>query len=113
MNAVCSTTKKPFVIRIDFAADQKWVITYANRTDQSFGGASVDGDERQVDFTNFRFGPQYKCPYCAAKGVVHCSCGILGCIDEKSDRFECGSCGKTGKISGSVKTLEGRRGKAQ
>ena len=111
MDAVCGKTRKPFILRFDVGADDKWVLTYGLTTVPSGSG---EGSKRKVDLTNFRFGPQYKCPYCGQDGLVQCGCGRgLSCKSSHSDDFVCGHCGKSGTVNGSIDSLEGKSGRGQ
>jgi hypothetical protein len=109
-HAKCSKTKKPFIIRFDKGADGKWCMTYGLVPVQP---TQNSGSTETMDFSRFRIGPQYKCPYCGNKTIVECGCGSIGCYDGKSETYYCHECNTSGKVSGSIVSLKGKGGNAQ
>lgn len=112
----CVKEKKLFHARYDFAADDRWVLTYGIR-DDVFKSMSIsenaEKNQKTIDLSNARTGPQYKCPYCGNNSFVRCGkCKKLTCYDD-SGVFTCVSCGSSGKVSGVISNLEGSKGKAQ
>lgn len=104
LNAKCIRNKQDFYIRYDFAADDRWCLTYGVKTLPS-GENSVSSSGKQVDISNCRTGPQYKCPWCGSKDFVRCGrCAKLTCYDG-SGTFTCAYCGNSGKVSGHIKDI--------
>ena len=95
----CAKTRQPFYVRHDFAADDRWVLTYGVK--EIPGGENVGGAGMQVDYTSVRTGPQYKCPHCGNRRFFRCGkCGEYTCHPNPEKRdFECANCGHTGQLS--------------
>lgn len=107
LSAKCAKTNQPFYIRHDFAADDRWVITYGVKelpsAEISFGGPL------QIDYGSIRVGPQYKCPHCGNEHFVRCgACGKYTChpCDETKKEFKCSYCAYEGTISGYIESVE-------
>ncbi len=108
----CIKTKKPFFARYDFAYDGVWVLSYG-LTEKPADTVSGDSGTVTVDVSKSRTGPQYRCPHCGSRYFVRCGmCGALTCWNG-SDAYACGSCGRTGKVSGYIDAMEGKRDHAQ
>lgn len=110
----CVRTHKKFYARYDFAYDGVWVLTYGLK-DKPFDIISRDDsiNVTQIDLSNSRTGPQYRCPYCGNVGFVRCSqCGNLTCHSGNGD-FVCDHCGNMGIVSGTIDSLEGNRSYSQ
>lgn len=114
MDIYCTKTRQRFHQRYDFAADDMWALTYGIKDEEFSRMAASDSTrKRKVDFSNFRFGPQYKCPYCGNNDFVRCGvCQKLTCQDG-SELFECAYCGNSGSILGTIDSLEGSKGMSQ
>ena len=119
VKAYCGTTRKPFYIRYDKAADGVWVESYGLKEipaedATSFGGSStVD-----IDVSKARTGPQYKCPWCGNLGYwKHSSdpsCQSVTCWDYKTmTDLACGKCGKLCSLGGTIQKLDGSEGHGQ
>lgn len=104
----CTRTHKTFYARYDFAYDGVWVLTYGLKdkpSDASVGGS--DGGIIEIDVSNSRTGPQYRCPYCGNTVFVRCGkCGKLTCYPGKGT-FACDHCGNRGEVNGTIDSLEG------
>lgn len=114
MEIWCEKTRQLFHQRYDFAADDRWALTYGIK-DSEFVHISASQQEgkKKVNFSNLRTGPQYKCPYCGNENFVKCgACEKLTCYSGDGE-FECVSCGNTGKVTGTINSLEGTRGDTQ
>ena len=116
MDIKCTKEKKLFHLRYDFAADDRWVLTYGIRDDvfKSMSESENSGkSQKTIDISEARTGPQYKCPYCGNDSYVRCGkCRKLTCYDD-SGRFSCAHCGNSGKVSGVIKDIDGSGGRAQ
>lgn len=96
----CAKTRQPFYVRHDFAADDRWVLTYGVK--EIPRGENVGGAGMEVDYTAVRMGPQYKCPHCGNKSFVRCGqCGEYTCHPAGSEQkdFKCAHCDHEGEIS--------------
>jgi len=110
----CVKTRLLFHQRYDFAADNKWVLTYGIK-DKEFVRISDQGtgNRKKIDYSKLRTGPQYKCPYCGNRNYVQCGkCGKLTCYSGNGN-FECVSCGNCGSVSGTIDSMEGAKGETQ
>lgn len=109
LKARCANTHKDFYIRHDFAADDRWVLTYGLKELPTSG--DVSGVGMQVDYGSVRVGPQYKCPHCGNTNIVHCGkCGEYTCHpagEEKKD-FKCAHCDLEGTINGHIESVEAK-----
>lgn len=109
LKAKCASTNRDFYIRHDFAADDRWVLTYGVK--ELPGGENVSGAGMEVDYTTARTGPQYKCPYCGMKNFVRCGkCGKYTCHPGGAENkyFKCAHCGHEGEISGYITSVEAK-----
>lgn len=113
LKILCVQEKKSFHARYDFAADDRWVLTYGIK-DAGFSDIhNSDGNSKKIDIGQSRTGPQYRCPYCGNKDYVRCGkCKKLTCYSGDGD-FECASCGNIGTVTGVIDNIEGSKGKAQ
>lgn len=109
----CQENGKLFFARYDFAADDRWVLTYGIPENEMSSAQHINNRSlRTVDVENSRLGPQYRCPYCGNDAYVRCGkCGKLTC--NSSDYFTCAYCGNSGTVSGQIKSQEGESGRAQ
>ncbi len=114
MDIRCAHSKQLFHQRYDFAADDKWALTYGIKDTEFMGMAdNMPRGTQKVDFAKMRTGPQYKCPYCGNKDFVRCGkCHALTCYDD-SGVFTCAFCGHSGRVTGVIDSLEGTQGEAQ
>ena len=78
LKAKCVNTNQDFYIRHDFAADDKWVLTYGLKEIPI--GENVSGVGMEVDYTSVRIGPQYKCPHCGNKEFIKCVVKIFSIV---------------------------------
>ena len=110
----CRETKKMFYARYDFAADDRWVLTYGIPEDKMSDSCNEkSGKIGKVDVANGRTGPQYCCPYCGNIHFVKCGiCGKLVCWGNES-WFRCVYCGHSGEIQGVIQEQDGEGGTAQ
>lgn len=109
LKAKCGSTNRDFYIRHDFAADDRWVLTYGVK--ELSGGENVSGAGMEVDYTTARTGPQYKCPYCGMKNFIRCGkCGEYTCHPGSAENkhFKCAHCGHEGEISGHITSVEAK-----
>lgn len=100
LKARCGKTSRDFYIRHDFAADDRWVLTYGLKDIPI--GETITGATAEVDYTAVRIGPQYKCPHCGNIYFVHCSaCHGYVCHpgNHVTRDFNCTYCGNKGKVS--------------
>ena len=100
LKARCGKTSRDFYIRHDFAADDRWVLTYG--VTELPVGETVTGATREVDYTAVRLGPQYKCPHCGNREFVRCGvCQKYVCHPGTNITrdFRCTYCAHEGKIS--------------
>lgn len=99
LKAKCASTHKDFYIRHDFAADDRWVLTYGVKELPS--GGDIGGSGMQVDYSSVRVGPQYKCPHCGNVSFIHCgTCGEYTCHPSSDQKeCECAHCGNKGQLS--------------
>lgn len=96
----CERTDRTFYLRYDYAADDRWVLTRGVTSLPTGQGPSLGSSNSQVDISNSRTGPQYKCPYCGNTGFVrHHRCGKLTCRDSRTDTFRCSYCNEKGVVS--------------
>lgn len=103
LNAKCEKCGKDFYPRYDYAADDKWVLTYGLK--ELPQGGHADGSGSEVDISNARTGPQYKCPWCGNESFVKCgSCKKITCYSGQGT-FKCAHCGHTGEVSGYIKDI--------
>ncbi|MCL1914302.1 MAG: hypothetical protein FWG10_10630 [Eubacteriaceae bacterium] len=109
--AHCSNTGKPFYVRFDFAADNKWVMTYGIASQDK--NEHQEGEAAKVDYKNFRIGPQFKCPYCKNGTIALCSCKAYACVGLDEKMMVCPTCGKKGWLSKLKKNISGSQGKSQ
>ena len=95
----CGSTGKDFYVRHDFAADDRWVLTYGVK--ELPAGENVSGAGMQVDYSTIRVGPQYKCPHCGGKIFVRCgNCGEYTCHPNHDVKdFHCAHCAHEGQLS--------------
>jgi predicted RNA-binding Zn-ribbon protein involved in translation (DUF1610 family) len=106
LKASCGRTNKDFYIRHDFAADDRWVLTYGVAEAPAGEGS---GGTMEVDYSNARMGPQYKCPHCGNKNFVRCGkCGNYTCSSEGQTYFKCPHCGNEGEIKGHIERVEAK-----
>lgn len=111
LEAKCGSTNKIFYPRYDYAADDRWVLTYGIENLSS--GDSV-ASMTEIDISNARIGPQYKCPHCGNTSYVRCgNCGKLTCLKADSNTFKCAHCSSNGKITGSIEKITARSGNGQ
>lgn len=110
----CVRSHRTFYARYDFAYDEVWVLAYGLKDIPSDSlESSGNGELSQIDLSNSRIGPQYKCPYCGNIEFVCCGeCGKLTCYSGNGT-FICDHCGNTGEVSGTIDTLEGDRRHSQ
>lgn len=107
LKAKCVNTNQDFYIRHDFAADDKWVLTYGLKEIPS--GENVGGVGMEVDYTSVRMGPQYKCPHCGNRQFIKCGCGGYTChIGGGATTAKCAHCGTEGEIRGSISSVEAK-----
>lgn len=109
LKAKCGSTNRDFYIRHDFAADDRWVLTYGVKDIPC--GENVGGAGMEVDYTTVRMGPQYKCPHCGTKDFFHCGgCGEYTCYSDNGEqkRFICAHCGREGEIGGHITSVEAK-----
>ena len=95
----CANNGQNFYARHDFAADDRWVLTYGVK--ELPIGENVGGAGMEVDYTAVRTGPQYKCPHCGNIQFVRCgACGEYTChpIGREHKNFKCAHCGNEGEI---------------
>ena len=96
----CAGNRQVFYARHDFAADDRWVLTYGVK--ELPRGEQVDEAEISVDYTGVRTGPQYRCPYCGNILFVRCGkCGQYTChpLGRQYDHFKCAHCTHEGPIN--------------
>ena len=86
----CNKTGKDFFVREDLAADGVWTRTYGV-TSVSSDAVSSGGGETEINYSNHRVGPQYKCPHCGNKRLFLCEdCGRKACCyDGKATEWKC------------------------
>ena len=104
LEAKCESAKRVFYPRYDLAADDKWVLTYGveNLTSGHIASCSIE-----IDISNARIGPQYKCPYCGNTAFVKCGkCGNITCLKGDAKNFKCAYCGNSGKITGYIERIK-------
>lgn len=104
LSAKCGKCKKDFYPRYDFAADDKWVLTYGLK--ELPAGNGVGDSESMRDISGGRTGPQYKCPWCGNESF--CRCGVCKKITCYSGEglFTCAFCGNSGIPSGQITDIE-------
>ena len=86
--AKCEKTGKTFYVRFDLAADDKWCQSYGLKDLPTEGiESSAKTEDIKIDTSNFRVGPQYKCPHCGNTGIV--SCGNCHCCHDGSNMWHC------------------------
>lgn len=96
----CANNKQTFYARHDFAADDRWVLTYGVK--ELPIGENVGGVGMEIDYTAIRTGPQYKCPHCGNTEFVFCgACGEYTChpSDSEHTHFKCAHCSHEGEVS--------------
>lgn len=110
----CVKTRQLFHQRYDFAADDKWALTYGIKDSEFvYMDSRHQSNKKKVDFSKLRIGPQYRCPYCGNDSFVKCGhCHKLTCYSGYG-LFECVSCGRTGEVQGTIDSVEGSQGGAQ
>ncbi len=108
LKAKCGSTGRDFYIRHDFAADDRWVLTYGLKEIPT--GNSANGSSMEVDYSSVRVGPQYKCPHCGRRSFYRCSqCGEYTCnIGEQGEKVKCAHCGHEGTIGGYIQSVEAK-----
>ena len=115
LKAKCGRSNRDFYIRHDFAADDRWAITYGLK--EIPAGDNVGNVGMQFDYGNVRTGPQYKCPHCGGRNIVKCgACGGYACHPGRdvTTHFKCPNCGHEGEINGYIETVEsGNTGSGQ
>ena len=106
LKAKCVNTNKEFYIRHDFAADDRWVLTYGVK--ELPANTGVGGAGMEVDYSSARMGPQYRCPHCGNVAFVRCgACGEYTCQQGGDDKsFKCAHCGNEGQISGQIESVK-------
>ncbi len=106
LKAKCLNTNNVFYIRHDFAADDKWVITYGVKELPS--STTEEGEGVQINYAGTRTGPQYKCPHCGNVNFVRCGkCQEITChIGGGNKDFKCAHCGTEGKIGGHIESVK-------
>ena len=120
VKAYCGSTKQPYYIRYDKAADGAWVESYGLKElppadASSFSGSNAIG----IDVSSARTGPQFKCPWCGNRSYwKHSSdpnCQSVNCWDGKTmSNLPCGKCGKLCSLGTStIQTLDGSGGRGQ
>jgi predicted RNA-binding Zn-ribbon protein involved in translation (DUF1610 family) len=116
VRAYCSRCDKPFLIRLDRSADDILVMTYGVKDGDPEGLAYGEGNgvDQEVDFSNSRRGPQYKCPWCGNTEIVKCgNCHEITCWEDNNLNFHCIRCGISDTISGHITSVKGDSGSAQ
>lgn len=110
----CVNAHRTFYARYDFAYDGAWVLTYGLKDiPLDVSGGSKSGEGREIDLSNSRTGPQYRCPYCGNTSFVQCgACHKLTCYSGNGN-FACDHCGHTGEVSGTIDSLEGDKRRSQ
>lgn len=95
--AKCSSSHRPYGIRIEKRTDNVWYCTWAFKLTEKAGQNEGYGDSMisgRVDLD-----PEYPgCPYCGSTGWVSCGkCGKLTCYSGESGLFTCAWCGCSGE----------------
>lgn len=69
--------------------------------------AGTNGGLKAIDLSNgLDTGKTYHCPICGNKRIVRCGrCHHITCYDGNGT-FKCAHCGNTGKVSGTMKSIE-------
>ena len=113
LEAKCVHTNQTFYIRYDKAAGGVWCQTYGVKGVPVGARGSIT-NKMEIDLSKSTIGPQYKCPYCGNESFVRCgTCHNLTCMPNNTDDFKCAHCGKTGKITGYIKEIDGTSGTGQ
>lgn len=117
LEAKCVQTKATFYIRYDKAADGKWCKTYGVKAAPQGATGDIHSNV-EIDISEARHGPQYKCPYCGNKSYIRCGdCGKLTCFHYGDKRFLCAHCGAGRPVSydgnTGIKTIKGSGGSGQ
>ena len=106
LKAKCVNTNKDFYIRHDFAADDRWVLTYGVK--ELPDNTASSGATMEVDYSSARFGPQYRCPHCGNANFILCGkCGKYTCHQGGGVKeSKCAHCGNEGQIGGNIDTVK-------
>lgn len=100
--ARCNVVDRLFFVRYDYAADDCWVYTYGIKEIPNQNKISND-----IIANQYRRGPQYKCPYCANKGMFECgACGSINCYDDKKKIVECVVCKRKNRVEGYIDNIK-------
>jgi len=104
----CCNVHSKFYARYDTDYYGDWVLTYGLKTVLTDVGIEQNGSNSfDIDISNSKLGPQYRCPYCGNKEFVRCgSCKKYTCYSGNG-RFICDHCGSTGEVTGTIKKIEG------
>lgn len=101
LTAKCVKCGKEFYPRYDYAADDRWVLTYGLKEKPADGG-SGGGSDMQESIANARTGPQYKCPWCGNESFIKCGrCKSITCYSGEGNAT-CAHCGNSGAVSGHI-----------
>lgn len=103
----CAKTHNEFYIRYDLAADDVWVRTYGLKSLPADEMSAAIGSKSEIDLTNERCGPQYKCPWCGNKHYwLHARCKSVICWDGTKNAT-CPVCNISCTIGGTLTSISG------
>lgn len=105
LKAKCVNTNKDYYIRHDFAADDRWVLTYGVK--ELPPSTQVGGAAMEIDYSAVRIGPQFKCPHCGNRLFIRCGrCGGYTCYQGLEGQMsKCMHCGREAVASGSIDSV--------
>ena len=116
IKAICANTKNSFYMRCDLAADDVWVFTYGLKSIPETERGKSSTASSELDMSNSRFGPQYKCPWCGNNSFwKHGKCGNIICWDDTNDNVTCPTCNTNCNLggAGTITSLNGSANSGQ
>ena len=110
LKSKCSKPGRDFLIRLDFNAEDRWMITYGVK-DIPKEDRKTSAPATKVNISEAIMGPLFACPHCGNGSFFRCGkCGSYVCMEEKADKGYCPVCREEKKMNGYIKEVTGSGG---